>query len=61
MTVTDILAITPFNINLIIEDEKTTEYTVYNGKSHLIHGKYLNATVDFLRPIENGICLKVTL
>lgn len=59
MTVKELLAITPNNMNLRIEDETTKEFTVFDGEAYMLHGKYLEATVDWIRPIENGLCLKV--
>lgn len=59
MTVKDILSITPNNITILLEDEAAAEYTVYNGEAYKLHGEYINAVVEWIRPIENGLALKV--
>jgi hypothetical protein len=60
MTVKDILSITPNNITILLEDEAAAEYTVYQGEAYKLHGEYINAAVEWIRPIENGLALKVS-
>ena len=59
MTVKDILSITPNNITILLEDEAAAEYTVYEGEAYKLHGDYLNAEIEWIRPIENGMALRV--
>lgn len=59
MTVKDILNITPNNIIILLEDESTEEFTVFHGEAYKLHGDYINAEIEWLRPIENGVALRV--
>lgn len=59
MKVKDILDIAPNSIIILLEDESTEEFTVFHGEAYHLHGEYLHATVEWMRPIENGIALKV--
>lgn len=61
MKVKDITALMGNEVNLLLEDSSKEEFTVYEGKSIYLNGKYLAAEVEWIRPIKDGIALRVKL
>lgn len=61
MKVKDITALMGNEVNLLLEDNSSEEFTVYDGKiMFLREEKYKNAEVEWIRPITNGIALRIT-
>lgn len=60
MKVKDITAIMGNEVNILLEDNELEEI-VFDNKVMYLKGKYREAEVEWLRPMQNGIALRVTL
>ena len=58
MIVKDIVALMGNEVDIMIEN---SECAIYEGKVYALHGEYLQAEVEWIRPFRNGIALRVAL
>lgn len=61
MKVKDITELMGNEVHILLECDTTEKFTVYDGKIIGLHGKYLNAEVEWIRPMQNGVALRVNL
>ena len=59
MTVKDILAVVSNELYIYIEKDDMESCIVVDNKAYMLHGDYINSEVIWLRPMNNGLGIKI--